>query len=943
MKCFVLYLVLILCADPTLSQDLISNVERLSSRFNKPYIDSSAIKTWPHLWNKPSISNDGRFIQYFIGNQPTGSTTLVVQDADNTWKKEFLGVNDAFFSSNNKLLIFLKNDTLFFLELGKEIAKYIPSVSSFKFAKLSKAEWVAYQLDNSHKELILHNLISEKEFHYNFVTDYYFADNGNALLTKTEIKQETTLSRSLNWISLKDVNLNTVWSATSTLDLEYTIDNYMVDVEGKRMAFLISEKKDKIIQHSLWYFEEGMEKAVMKLNDQFLKYMPNSYMYTAYPGYPKFSKIGKYIYFWVVQPQTETTSPNKASVDIWSYKDSVLQSTQLLQNGPVYFYMAINIDNNKVTQITRTDESYYNQTNSGDFIIVSDNSSINDFWWKLTSGPSYYLYSLKDGSRKLLDADREGVFSFSPKERYLVYFDTKLNNYFSYDLRTEKKNNISKTIQVSLSKEYIKGGLRGHPSRPFGIAGWLEDDSTILVYDEYDIWQVDPKGIILPVNITNGFGRKNSIKFRLLYEGEYIKDGIIDKKYLLLTAFDTKRKYNGIYHKSLTKKGDPEVLNLGPYRLYISKTQVTDWEGKGGIIPLKAKDTSCWVVLRQTATEAPNYFLTFDFKNFKAISDIKPQRRFNWITSELVNWKQLDGTECQGILYKPEDFDAQKKYPIIFSYYQTKSDLLYSFQEPDFTNTDINIPWFVSRGYLVFTPDIHYIVGKPGQSAVNSVVSAAKYLSLFPYINKNKIALTGHSFGGFETNYLVTHSNLFAAAASSAGTTDFISAYAGLTGKNFKEISRMNHTEVGQSRIGAHLWERPDLYLENSPILKADKVVTPILIMHNKKDESVPWMQAVELFTSLRRLGKKAWMLQYDDGGHGVGGKDAVDYTIRLTQFFDHYLKEERAPKWMTQGIPAKLKAIDSRYELDYEGSCGDNCTVCKKYRLSNLLPPKNK
>ena len=241
---------------------------------------------------------------------------------------------------------------------------------------------------------------------------------------------------------------------------------------------------------------------------------------------------------------------------------------------------------------------------------------------------------------------------------------------------------------------------------------------------------------------------------------------------------------------------------------------------------------------------------------------------------------------------------------------------------PFFSFGPIDIPWLVSQGYLVFTPDIIYNVGKTGQSTCLSVLSAAKYLSKFPFVDTKHMGLQGHSFGGYETNYLVSHTTLFAAAAEGAGVSDFVSGYGTMAGGLGQEqqINQTFRYETGLYNMGASLWQSPDLYIENSPIFKADRVTTPLLIMHNKKDANVSWSQGVAWYAGLRRLGKKVWMLEYDEGTHGVGGVDAMDYTLRLMQFFDHYLKKALPPKWMTDGIPARLKGIEMGYELDGSG-----------------------
>jgi dipeptidyl aminopeptidase/acylaminoacyl peptidase len=186
------------------------------------------------------------------------------------------------------------------------------------------------------------------------------------------------------------------------------------------------------------------------------------------------------------------------------------------------------------------------------------------------------------------------------------------------------------------------------------------------------------------------------------------------------------------------------------------------------------------------------------------------------------------------------------------------------------------------------------------------------------------MAIQGHSFGGFETNYLVSHSRLFAAAAEFAGSSDPISGYLTLTPllSSIEHYSPQSAIEMYHGSYGATPWERPDLYRRNSAVLAADQVTTPLLIVHNPRDNQIPWRQGIEFYMALRRLKKKVWMLQYNESSHNLMFKyrDSKDYTIRLTQFFDYYLKGAPAPKWMVEGIPARLKGVEMGYGLDNNG-----------------------
>jgi dipeptidyl aminopeptidase/acylaminoacyl peptidase len=221
---------------------------------------------------------------------------------------------------------------------------------------------------------------------------------------------------------------------------------------------------------------------------------------------------------------------------------------------------------------------------------------------------------------------------------------------------------------------------------------------------------------------------------------------------------------------------------------------------------------------------------------------------------------------------------------------------------------DLNIPWFTSRDYFVFIPDINYVIPYPGKSLENSVLSGISHLCMFPYIDSTAIGLQGHSWGGYETNYLIAHSNIFKAAVEANGASDFIRAYGSVfLKKKHLKFGTSTYEPGGQHRIGSTMWDDLAPYINNSPIFTADKVNTPLLIVHHMNDDVVLWEQGLELFLALRRLDKNVWMLQYNNGSHGLTQEsDKKDLSTRITQFFDYYLKASLEPKWMKIGIPAQ-------------------------------------
>jgi dipeptidyl aminopeptidase/acylaminoacyl peptidase len=310
------------------------------------------------------------------------------------------------------------------------------------------------------------------------------------------------------------------------------------------------------------------------------------------------------------------------------------------------------------------------------------------------------------------------------------------------------------------------------------------------------------------------------------------------------------------------------------------------------------------------------YATDLSFGQIKKISEANPQQKdYRWGTAELVKWKSLEGIDLEGLLYKPEGFDPNQKYPMITYFYERNSDNLYNHYVPAPSASTINISYFVSNGYLVFVPDIVYKNGRPGPSAYNCIMPGVMSLLNTGYVNPKRLAIQGQSWGGYQVAYLVTQTNLFRAAGAGAPVANMTSAYGGIrwgTG-----LSRQAQYEFTQTRIGGSLWEKPSEYIQNSPLFFLPKVQTPLFIMANDEDDAVPYYQGIELFMGLKRLGKPAWLVSYNGEKHNlVQRKNRKDLSIRLYQFLDHYLKDAPAPSWMTEGLPMIEKGINQHYQL---------------------------
>jgi dienelactone hydrolase len=854
-----------------------------SSYCQKKLIEFSSAVTWPAVSNIV-ISNNGKFVAYQVKSD-LPIPNLIIQDSGASWKIDLHGALDPIITDDSRNAIFkIANDSLGFVDLESHTLKKMGGVENFKVLSREKTQWVAYQFVEHKKGLLLENLLNGQQILFPSIKNYLFNSQDESILLQSGDSLNGASVYALIWVKLQTGNKDTIWKG------DVPAFNMVFDASGKKLIFQEEDSAKGSKSYCLYSYQSGDQKAVCLVSGS-TKGMDSLEICN---GNIAISKSGKRLFFYVNKRKQPTIIPSQQSslkVNIWSYEDEQLQSEKLNELGkrgsPRNLKACIDLESKigKVILLENEGDRIFQLAPNGigEYALAcSYKGNHAEYYWRTSARYSYYLVSLEDGSRRLIQnemPDGENLWSFSGSGKYIIWYDGQKNDFITLNIATGRIANISHQIRTSMFNDEGLGLLHS-VTYPYGLSKWLERDTAVLIYDKFDIWRVNPDGIGNPINITGGYGRKNRIILRL--SPVQAPDGST-----ILEAFNDKTKSTGFFAITLNKEVIPHELTMGsfhPQRL------------------IKAKLSAVYLIDRSNATSFPNWFFTRDFIRFSPITNFEPQKEFNWYKTELLHWKMFDGKIGEGILYIPEDFNPHKKYPVIFLYYERVAYQLNRFLFPGPSKDEINIPWFVSRGYLVFTPDIYYRPGYPGWSAYNSVVSSAKYLSKMPWVDSRHLGLQGHSFGGFETNYIVTKTNIFAAAVSAAGLSDLVSYTFGL--RAYTGESNQQMTENSQIRIFAALWSHPELYIKNSPIFYVDKISTPMLIMHNENDGAVSPYQSIELFTALRRLGKQAWLLQYEDEGHAIINEDNMqDYSIRMEQFFNHYLKKDPAPKWMTKGI----------------------------------------
>ncbi|MDX2032075.1 MAG: prolyl oligopeptidase family serine peptidase [Blastocatellia bacterium] len=608
-------------------------------------------------------------------------------------------------------------------------------------------------------------------------------------------------------------------------------------------------------------------------------------------GAISFSQDGARLFFGVSRaPEAEreadadpAAAEEKVLVDLWHWKDDFIQPMQKVraEADRNRSYRAVwHLKEQKYLQLADATMEGINPASNGLWAIGTDDRAYRVFKGQNTGTSDHYLVNTVDGSRRLLLKEQPFGLSFSPNGKYAVFFDGK--DWGSVSIPEGKFTNLTRALGVNFWQED-----HDSPSVPasYGLAGWIKDDQAVLLYDQYDIWQVAPDGSSAKM-LTDGLGRREKTELR--YVRLDPQEKFIDPaKPMLLRAENEWTRDSGFY-RDRVNGGMPEKLVMA---------------ARNFSPPAKAKDADVMMLTASRFDEFPDiHVVDPNFKSLRKVSDVGAQKNaFVWGRAELVRYKNVDGVPLSGILVKPENFDPAKKYPMIVYIYEKLSEGLHRFTNPS-PGTSINASYYASNGYLVFMPDIVYTIGYPGQSALKCVLPAIQAVVDQGIVDEKAIGIQGHSWGGYQIAYMVTQTNRFRAAAPGALVGNMTSAYSGIrwgTG-----LPRQFQYERTQSRIGGSLWDYPMRFIENSPIFYANRVQTPILMLHNDDDDAVPWYQGIEYYLALRRLEKEVYMFNYNGEKHGLRRRpNQKDYTRRLQEFFDHTLKGAPRPAWMEQGI----------------------------------------
>ncbi len=896
-----------------------------------------------NIWNtikETRISNDGQYVVYNVGNE-SGDPTLHIysQATGNTIR--FQRGSKPQISADNQWLVFKLSpsvDTIRALKLKKVKKEDLPKDSMVIYHLKDRSvttiadvqsyqlpeewdNWLIYKKEavplkpkekmasdttetktqrpkKPKKEdgtlLVFYDLETRETISYPGVLKYKIAKKAPSAIFSNSGKFEGFQS-GVYYFDFKKRKEKSLYSGKGKYK------KLQLDETGQQATFIADFDTTKVKARplSLFYWKKNKDAAQLVLASS-PDPQNNSASFLSDNYAPTFSEDGKTLFYgtapFPILQDTNLLKEDIVNVEVWHYQDARLHTQQKVQqedDEKMTYLNAWNIGGKKVALTDATAPEYeLADEGNGKYILAIDDLSaaISSSWDGYPRVQSFYLVNKNTGDRKTVATNLRASPRFSPKGDFVYWYSSPDTAWYAYsvtDLQTRKLTDNK--------KQPFYDELNDRPMLPnsYRIAGWDTEDRHIYIYDRYDIWQIDPKNPGSKKRLTKGRENKTTYRYiRIDREARSMDTG----QPLLLRYFNETDKTSGYVNLNV-KTGTVTPL-VGGANNYTSRIT-------------KAKNSDALIFTKESFSEFPDLQLTnLKFENIKKISEANPQQsEYGWGTAELVQWTDLNGQVMDGTLIKPPNFDPAKKYPMLVNFYERSSDRLYRHRAPYPGRSTINYSYYANRGYLIFNPDVSYRVGYPGESAYNAVMPGVMALIEKGFVDKDNIGLQGHSWGGYQVAYMVTRTNLFKCAESGAPVVNMFSAYGGIRWGS--GLSRMFQYENTQSRIGGTIWDKPLRYLENSPIFFLDKVETPLLILHNDKDGAVPWYQGIEMFVGLRRLGKPAWMLNYNDEPHWpVKRQNRMDFNIRMSQFFDFYLKGGKEPQWMKRGVPAVEKGI---------------------------------
>ena len=859
------------------------------------------------IFFEKEISNNGDWYTYTLSDRHTYEYAASVVSTKTDARYDFpFGLGGQFSDDSKWFGCLVKEKGLGLLDLEKGTTQWVSNASKFEFLEVNAREkyLIAYRKPTVSTEppnLLIMDLVHGKQETISGVTEYkiHKATNRLAYIVATEGKKSVAL-RTLGGAPI------TTLITTNAL---YNYKNLLWSSRGNAVAFYqeILEGSEKQKSYKLYHY--NAEQAPSKL-----KYLDPTIHTELFQGMDlmdrslRISDDGMAVFFEMSRKEHSESMSDKSklpddNVQVWNTKDKrIYPKLKKDQRGQAEFGPSLTAwwpskDRTMVLETKELPEAVL--TNDGKYML-SYHPTANAPHFKRTGDIDLYLTDLETGERNLFLKQQEyGRYgfrynvAFSPKGKYISYFRDK--HWWIYDLEKKTHANVTKGLGLQLY-ETAEDGAHSGGLEPYGgynrFLSWMPGDKELIIYDRYDVWLMSPKGKAR--RITQGMEKQ--VRYRIDRNSHGDRIGTT-QDFLSNTEKEQLIMSHGLVFQTLgttTRASGYAIWNpkIGLKELVYKDMYVSEL--------LKAKDREASIYLEESFDTPPRLrYWEKGMTDSRVLVESNPrQKQFQWGRTELIYYKGPEGEPLQGVLYYPANYKTGEKYPMIVNIYEIQSQGLHHYVRPtEYLQNGFNPTNYTADGYLVFLPDIKYKFNDPGMSAVQCVEAGVRAVLAKGIVETDHIGLMGHSFGGYETAFIVTQTNMFAAAVAGAAATDLVSNYHTVAFGHDEE-NRIFWFESQQYRFTDSFYQNQEAYLRNSTLHHAANIDTPLLLWTGGKDTKVDWHQSIELYSGLRRLGKECTLLLYPDEGHAMSNKtNQVDLTRRMKAWFDTYLKPDGALK----------------------------------------------
>jgi len=852
-------------------------------------------KSWNRITNAV-LSPNGEWMTYAYSPNE-GDAKFYIREIDGDTVYSTINAKRVSFSNNNEWVAFLVdpaedeaekmrkqkqpvNSTLHLYDLANQSVEAIKDVSTFSFSETSNFIAIKkVKKDRAAKhegtDLILKSLGGNTILNIGNVSNYGFNETGGHFAYTVDADGQA--GNGVFVIDLMSMATKPIHASANTYS------NLSWNEAGDALAVLYGSKADTLMQRDntlLWASALGMgSKATINT----FSAVQEGFVISEYAGL-RWNEAGTQLFLGIKEQEEVLKKADelKANVNIWHWKDEVVQTAQEVRanrDRRATYTSVFNLGSKKLIQLSTDDMSGVRTSNKSKWAIALHDKKYRANRDQPRGFADLYAVNTETGAESLIVENNYHFLGMDPMGRYALYSTNAA--VMVYDFETKQTKNISQNSDVDFTNKEFDYPVE----KPvYGIGGWSADGNWMFMNHKYDIYAFSLNSSEV-LNLTQGMGSAEEIRFRLT-QLDPEAEGYDVSKPLLLSAYGEWTKKSGYFEVSVGKK--PKALK------FVDKSV-----GR----PTKAKDADVLMYTQQTFVEFPDVWVAnTDFKKEQKITDANPQQAdYKWGRRVLVDYTDKRGHKLQATLALPADYEEGKKYPMVIYFYEKMSQRHHQYSMPTYDDRP-HMSTYASNGYLVLMPDIVYDDGLPGSSALDDVTAAAQKVIDLGYADPERIGLQGHSWGGYESSFILTQTDMFACVVTGAPLTNLISMHNVV----YKRTGNFNGPIIqwSQGRMGVSPWEDMELYRSQSPIHHAEKITTPFMILHGTADGAVDFTQGVEYYQTARRLGKEVIMLVYPDEPHHLRVEaNQKDFQIRMKQYFDHFLKDVEAPAWMRNGV----------------------------------------